>query len=134
MKVKSTATLLLGGLLLTAMPTLAHHSFLAEFDQNQPVTVEGTVTAIKWQNPHTFFYVEATDQHGKKVKWELETGSPNSLRVRNWTKETLKPGDHVYVRGYRARTNTKLAAARSVTIADGRTFFGGQMDDGGPLQ
>lgn len=134
MKLKSTVTLLMGGLLLTAMPTLAHHAFMAEFDQNQPVTLDGVVTAIKWQNPHTFFYVAVTDQNGKKVKWELETGSPNSLRVRNWTKETLKPGDHVLVRGYRARTDPKLAAARSVTLPDGRTVFGGQMDDGGPTQ
>jgi hypothetical protein len=134
MKVNSTATFLLGGLLLTAMPTLAHHAFMAEFDQNQPVTMEGVVTAIKWQNPHTFFYVDVKDQNGKTVNWELETGSPNSLRVRNWTKETLKPGDHVFVRGYRARTNPKLAAARSVTLPDGRTVFGGQMDDGGPKQ
>jgi hypothetical protein len=73
-------------------------------------------------------------QNGKTVNWEMETGSPNSLRVRNWTKETLKPGDHVFVRGYRARANPKLAAARSVTLPDGRTVFGGQMDDGGPTQ
>lgn len=134
MKLKSTVTLLIGGLLLTAMPTLAHHAFMAEFDQNQPLTMEGVVTAIKWQNPHTFFYVDVKGQNGKTVNWEMETGSPNSLRVRNWTKETLKPGDHVFVRGYRARTNPKLAAARSVTLPDGRTVFGGQMDDGGPTQ
>jgi Family of unknown function (DUF6152) len=134
MKFKSTVTLLIGGLMLTAIPAMAHHSFMAEFDQSQPVTLDGVVTAIKWQNPHTFFDVAVTDQNGKKVKWVLETGSPNSLRVRNWTKETLKPGDHVFVRGYRARTDPKLAAARSVTLPDGRTIFGGQMDDGGPTQ
>jgi hypothetical protein len=134
MNVKSTVILLIGGLLLTAMPTLAHHSFMAEFDQNQPVAMEGVVTAIKWENPHTFFYVDVKDQNGKTVNWELETGSPNSLRVRNWTKETMKPGDHVSVRGYRARGKSKLAAARSVTLPDGRTLFGGQMDDGGPLE
>jgi hypothetical protein len=46
----------------------------------------------------------------------------------------MKEGDHVSVRGYRARGKSKLAAARSVTMPDGRTFFGGQMDDGGPTQ
>jgi|ERR1019366_286482 hypothetical protein len=132
MKVKSTLLLLIGGLSFAAMPMLAHHSFLAEFDQKQPVTVEGVVTGVKWQNPHTFFYVDARDGTGKTVNWALETGSPNSLRVLGWTRETMKHGDHVSVRAYRAKGDSKLAAARSVTLADGRTLFGGQMDDGGP--
>jgi hypothetical protein len=132
MNFKSTVLLLMGGLTLASMPMLAHHSFMAEFDQKQPVTVEGVVTAINWQNPHTFFYVDVRDGNGKTVSWALETGSPNSLLVRGWTRETMKQGDRVSVRGYRAKDGSKLAAARSVTLADGRTLFGGQMDDGGP--
>jgi len=123
---------LMGGLLFVSMPVLAHHSFMAEFDQRQPVNVEGVVTAVKWQNPHTFFYVDVTDGNGKTVNWALETGSPNALTLRGWTRETMKQGDRVSVRAYRAKDGGKLAAARSVTLADGRTLFGGQMDDGGP--
>jgi hypothetical protein len=134
MKVKSTVLLLIGGLSLAPMPMLAHHSFMAEFDQKQPVTMSGVVTAVKWQNPHTFFYVDVTDGNGKTVNWALETGSPNALLMRGWTRETMKQGDHVLVRGYRAKDGANLAAARSVTLADGRTVFGGQMDDGGPTR
>jgi len=46
----------------------------------------------------------------------------------------MKNGDHVIVRGYRSKDVKDLAAARSVTMADGRTFFGCQTDDGGPNQ
>jgi Family of unknown function (DUF6152) len=134
MKIKSTAFLLIGGLVIASTPLLAHHSFMAEFDQKQPISMEGVVTAIKWQNPHTFFYVDVVGVNGKTVRWTLETGSPNSLLVRGWTRDTMKLGDHVSVRGYLAKDGTKLAAARSVTLADGRTLFGGQMDDGGPGQ
>jgi len=134
MKLKSTVLILVGGLSIASMPMLAHHSFMAEFDQKQSVTVEGVVTAVKWQNPHTFFYVDVADGNGKIVNWALETGSPNALILRGWTRETMKPGDHVSVRGYRAKSDSKLAAARSVTLADGRTIFGGQTDDGGPAQ
>jgi hypothetical protein len=132
MKIKSTVLLLIGGFSLASMPMLAHHSFMAEFDQKQPVTMEGVVTDVKWQNPHTFFYVDVRDGNGKTVNWALETGSPNSLMLRGWTRETMKHGDHVSVRAYRAKADSKLAAARSVTLPDGRTLFGGQMDDGGP--
>ena len=134
MKVKSAVSVFIGGLLIASMPLLAHHSFMAEFDQSQKISMEGVVTAVKWQNPHTFFYVDVADKSGKIVNWTLETGSPNALMLRGWRRDTMKPGDHVSIRGYRARADASLAAARSVTLADGRTLFGGQMDDGGPEQ
>ena len=39
--------------LLVALPTWAHHSFMAEFDQRLHVVLEGTVTNVEWINPHT---------------------------------------------------------------------------------
>jgi Family of unknown function (DUF6152) len=134
MKLKSAVALLAAGLSLASTLLLAHHSFMAEFDQRRKISMEGVVTAVKWQNPHTYFYVDVADKNGKVVNWALETGSPNSLLVRGWRRDTMKPGDHVSVRGYRAKDGSSLAAAGSVTFADGRTLFGGQMDDGGPEQ
>jgi Family of unknown function (DUF6152) len=134
MKLKLVVSIFAGGLSMVSAPLLAHHSFMAEFDEKQPVNVEGVVTDVKWQNPHTFFTVEAKDGKGKKASWILETGSPNALILRGWTRETMKLGDHVSVRGYRAKAGSNLVAARSVTLADGRTIFGGQTDDGGPTQ
>jgi len=124
----------LAGEILVAAPSFAPHSFMAEFDQSQPVLVEGTATKVQWQNPHTFFYVDVKDKSGKVVSWVLETGSPNALQMRGWMKDSIKPGDRLVVHGYRAKDGSNLAAARSVTLADGRTIFGGQTDDGGPSQ
>ena len=120
--------------ILVPLPAFPHHSFMAEFDQAQPVIVEGVVTKVEWQNPHTFFYIDAKDATGKAVQWVLETGSPNALIMRGWTQKSMKLGDHVLVHGYRAKAGSNLAAARSVRLADGRTIFGGQTDDGGPIQ
>jgi hypothetical protein len=36
----------------------AHHSFAAEFDVNQPITLEGTLTKMDWVNPHGWIYVD----------------------------------------------------------------------------
>src|SRR5438045_3553787 len=35
----------------------AHHSFAAEYDGSQPVTVTGTVAKVEWTNPHIHFFV-----------------------------------------------------------------------------
>ena len=118
--------------LVVAAPVVAHHSFMAEFDQTAAVTLDGVVTKVEWINPHTFFYIEVKDEGGRTVTWALQTGSPSALISRGWTRSAMKPGDHVTVHGYRAKERANWAAARSVRLADGRTVFGGQTDDGGP--
>jgi len=137
MKSRSKAlkkVLVAAGSLLIAAPILAHHSFMAEFDQRTPVVLEGVVTSFEWINPHTFFYVDVKEPSGKTVGWALETGSPSVLIARGWKRDTMKLGDHVKVYAYRAKERPNLAAARSVTFSDGRTLFGGQTDDGGPVK
>lgn len=121
-------------LVLAAATAFAHHSFMAEFDQRQAVVLQGVVTKVNWMNPHTYFYMDVTDQTGNVQKWILETGSPSALISRGWSRDMMKVGDHITVHAYRAKEQADLAAARSVTFPDGRTLFGGQTDDAGPLQ
>lgn len=120
------------GLLMAVMPVVAHHSFAAEFDGSKPITLTGTVTKLEWMNPHTHFYIDVKDENGKVTNWDLETGSPNALARRGWTRHALKEGDVVTVQAYRAKDGSNLASARTVTLADGRKVFAGSADDGGP--
>ncbi len=46
-------------LLAASLSASAHHSFAGQFDRNQPVSFEGVVTLVEWQNPHVWFYVDA---------------------------------------------------------------------------
>jgi hypothetical protein len=50
--------------LLPCFSAMAHHSFVAEFDEGKPVKVTGTVTKVEWQNPHVWFYVDVKDDTG----------------------------------------------------------------------
>jgi len=122
------------GLMTSAAPVFAHHSFAAEFDAKKPVTLTGTVIRIEWTNPHAHFYLSVKDEGGATTTWEFELASPNGLMRHGWTRNSLKPGDVVTVVGYLAKDGSKLANARSVSLPDGRKIFAGSSDDGSPTQ
>jgi len=104
MRTTFLAAALGAGLLLAAVPVVAHHSFAAEFDADKPFKLTGVVTKVEWQNPHTYFYLDVTDERTKKVtNWAFEMGSPNGLMRNGWTRNTLKIGDAVTVEGSLAR-------------------------------
>ena len=115
-----------------SLPILAHHSFAAEYDQKQPVTIKGVVTKLDWMNPHVYFYVDMTGADGKITHWACEAGNPNALARRGWRKDSLKVGDQVTIQAFRAKVATYTANARTITLADGKKIFAGAADDGGP--
>src|SRR5437763_13479209 len=95
--------LVFGGLMATAVPVVAHHSFAAEFDANKPITIRGKVTKISWTNPHVWVYLNVPDETGKVDNWGFEMGAPQQVRARGWDRDTLKTGDELIVEGSRAR-------------------------------
>jgi hypothetical protein len=112
------------GLLLAAVPVVAHHSFAAEFDANQPVNLTGAVTKIEWMNPHTWFSIDVTDEAGKVTNWGWEMGSPNALMRAGWTRNTMNIGDVVTVEGSRAKDGSHHANARVVVLTStGKRLF-----------
>jgi len=109
-----------------AAPLYAHHSFGAEYDVNQPVSVSGVVTKIEWTNPHSFVFVDVAEGNGAVTNWKFEGYPPNALYRTGWKRDvTMKPGDKVTVTGWRARLGGNLAHSREITLPDGHTLFFG---------
>ncbi len=86
------ASLIAGG----TSVALAHHS-AAIFDATQTKIITGTVKKFDYSNPHTWVWLDVTDEKGQVETWGVEGMSPNFLNRRGWTRNTLKPGDKLSI-------------------------------------
>jgi hypothetical protein len=116
------------------IPGEAHHSFAAEYDRERTITVTGTVDKLEWTNPHARLLVNGKDETGKTQLWDFELGPPNGLMRNGWSRNSLKNGHKVTVSGFRSKTSTTVANARTVTLSDGRQVFAGSSFDTGSGQ
>jgi hypothetical protein len=114
------------GLLSASAPALAHHAVSAEFDRNKPIKFTGTVKRVDWMNPHIYTHIEAKDETGKTVVYEVEGGAPNSLFRNGWRPDSLKVGETVNVSAIRAKSDKSMrVGSATITKADGTRVFGG---------
>jgi hypothetical protein len=114
----------------------AHHAFAAEFDGNAPVLLRGTVTKVEWINPHAWVHVAVPKAGGGAQVWMVEGGTPNTLLRSGLSRDSLKPGTAVIVRGYQSKDKACAPACkangRDVTFTDGRRVFMGSSGTGAP--
>jgi hypothetical protein len=110
---------------ISAPPVLAHHSFAADYDASKPISVRGTVTKFEWMNPHARFYLDVKDDSGRITNWEFELGSPNTLMKSGWTRNSLKIGDEVIVKGCRSKDYSNQGNATSILSGDGKIVLSG---------
>lgn len=135
---------------LFATPVLAHHGW-SSFDQDKPLYLSGTLTQVRWQNPHTEVMVrvdvtklpddistrtvpaqqQTLDGAGilKKVKvpanatgmWEVEF-APLS-RMQAWgLSQPLKVGDRVEVIGYGLADENKRLLRAEYLFINGKSY------------
>ena len=113
------------GLCLAVAPFARAHHSQSEYDLRSKVEVEGKVTKLEWKSPHAWIYVDVTNDKGETVNWSFELPSPVTLMRRGWTRDSLKPGDHIKVVGAPARNFPAIAIANSIKDGNGKPFFTG---------
>jgi len=118
------------GVIVSAAPAIAHHSFSAEFDGSKTVTLKGYVTKVEWTNPHVWFYIDVKKENGTVENWGFEMGPPHGLQGRGWTRETMKLGDFIQVDGTLAKNGSNRGNARTVTMVSTGKKFGAASSEG----
>jgi len=116
---------------LWTAPTLAHHSFAAQYDVTKPVEMKGTVTKVEWTNPHARLYIDVKNDNGETINWNFEIASPNILVRNGWKQNTVNVGDRITVSGYLARKGERMAIAGAVADANGKAIFASTPTDSG---
>ena len=105
MKVADLYSIALLFVSLFSMQSSAHHSVSTHFDQNEMISVQGTIVEYKLRSPHATIVLdgvlvdENNEPHGNIVRWEVESISAPGLRRMGMDRDTFKPGDSILVIG-----------------------------------
>jgi hypothetical protein len=111
------------------VPALAHHSFAAAYDLNQPVTVHGVISQVLLRNPHSWFRLNVRDANGKVAEWSFEAGTPSGMIRNGYKPDLIKAGTEVTIKAFHARdASQNRGMLRELVTADGQVFgmFGPQ--------
>ena len=93
---KAAVVSAIAGLGLAAVPVSAHHT-ASMFESVKTIQLTGTITEVRWTNPHVNVMVTAAVAGGNAAPWLLEMTSPGNLSRNGWSKTSLKPGDKVVI-------------------------------------
>jgi len=101
---------------------LAHHSLAGVYDMKAEKEIAGTLTAIKFVNPHGSMTITVKNPDSTTTDWVFTTGSATTLADRGISKvgpNALKVGEPLTPKFIPARNGSPLGFLKSITRADG---------------
>jgi hypothetical protein len=123
--------LLLAATVIAGLPLAAHHGRGATFDMKKQLTLKGTVSQVRWQNPHVLISIDVTDEAGQVVTWTFENSNVHTLATQGYNRNTLKIGQPVTAVLNPAVNGAPLGIIVKVILADGKEIM--SRERGNPL-
>ena len=99
-------------------PAIAHHSHNA-YEVTVWTTLEGTVNQVLLINPHSWIYLDVTDDQGETTTWALEAANFSAFFAKGVKQEDVQPGDLIRVRIHLLRDGTNGGLLGFVTPLHG---------------
>jgi hypothetical protein len=130
MKNLFTCLVLLAAVAMAA-PLAAHHGRGASFDMKKQVTLKGTVSQVKWQNPHVLIFIDVPDEAGRVVTWAFENSNVHTLATQGYSRNTLKFGQPITAIVNPAANGEPLGIIVKIVLEDGKVIM--SRERGNPL-
>jgi hypothetical protein len=105
---------------------LAHHSLAGVYDMKKDTEMSGTVTSVKFTNPHGSLALAVKNADGTTTEWVMTLGSATALAQRGIGKtgeNALHTGDNIKVKFRPAKDGSPLGFLENVTMPDGRVIM-----------
>ena len=100
------------------VPAIAHHSHNA-YEVTVWSTLEGTVNQVLLINPHSWIYLDVTDEQGETTTWALEAANFSAFFAKGVKQEDVQPGDLIRVKIHLLRDGTNGGLLGFVTPLHG---------------
>ena len=109
------------------IPTFAHHSCQAEYDDAKPIMLTGKVTKVSPDNPHGWIYMDVPNDKSRIIHWAVELPPPNVLNRNGFSTSVYKAmeenNEEITVQAFLAKDGSKHAWAAGLTRGDGKTVI-----------
>jgi hypothetical protein len=112
---------------------LAHHGTNVSYDPTKEVTLTGVVTKFVMANPHGQLFFDVKGSDGKVVSWGGEMHSIGLMRRAGWSRDTVKAGDTIVVRGFPSRAGAPFMVVQEVVL-NGKSYFRDLPEQGAGVQ
>ncbi len=114
------------GCLIAASSSLqAHHSLAGVYDMKNEKELSGTVSSIKFTNPHGSLSLAVKNPDGTSTDWVMTMGSATALAQRGIGRtgeNALHNGDAIKIRFRPAKDGSPLGFLLLVTMPDGHVI------------
>jgi hypothetical protein len=107
---KRLAALALGLSAIAVVPAAAHHGW-SGYDSSRLVTLEGTVRAFSYDNPHAQITLATADKD-----WRIVLAPPSRMGRRGLERDSIKVEDAVAVEGYAHRQDPEEFRAERIRV------------------